>query len=260
MVGSPLRDAAVDPKPWDFLPPTNAGEADPHGPLVVAPGIHGVGPKPIRGGEVFVDNPRSRRRPSGPRRGGSRRGQARHGEHRAEGIEEVAPSLPAAASRWWPGREPAGVRHAMTERATPTARNQSNTPKRTARLDVQTHLDSAGGELGGGSYWRSVIRPPSPPSDSCRDRRIPGQSRRHLQEDDACLIGAASALVAGNVFAASDADLPTSVAGSTPSSRPEGGGPGWRLPTSSYDEYFASLRPISLYWRLGSRAACGVRR
>lgn len=57
MVGSPLRDAAVDPKPWDFLPPTNAGEADPHGPLVVAPGIHGVGPKPIRGGEVFLDNP-----------------------------------------------------------------------------------------------------------------------------------------------------------------------------------------------------------
>jgi hypothetical protein len=57
VVGSPLRDAAVDPKPWDFLPPTNAGEADPHGPLVVAPGIHGVGPKPIRGGEVFVDNP-----------------------------------------------------------------------------------------------------------------------------------------------------------------------------------------------------------
>ena len=57
MVGSPLRDAAVDPKPWDFLPPINVGEADPHGPLVVAPGIHGVGPKPIRGGEVFVDNP-----------------------------------------------------------------------------------------------------------------------------------------------------------------------------------------------------------
>jgi len=58
MVGSPLRDAAVDPKPWDFLPPTNAGEADPHGPLVVAPGLHGVGPKPIRGGEVFVDAPK----------------------------------------------------------------------------------------------------------------------------------------------------------------------------------------------------------
>jgi hypothetical protein len=57
-LGSPLRDAAVDPKPWDYLPPTNAGEADPHGPLVVAPGIHGVGPKPIRAGEVFVDDPK----------------------------------------------------------------------------------------------------------------------------------------------------------------------------------------------------------
>ena len=57
LLGTPLRDAAVDPQPQDFLPPTNAGEADPHGPLVVAPGIHGVGPKPIRGGEVFVGNP-----------------------------------------------------------------------------------------------------------------------------------------------------------------------------------------------------------
>lgn len=53
-VGSPLRDAAVDPKPWDFLPPTNAGEADPHGPLVVAPGIHAEGPKGIRPGDVLV--------------------------------------------------------------------------------------------------------------------------------------------------------------------------------------------------------------
>ena len=56
MLGTPLRDAAVDPRPWDFLPPTNAGKADPHGPLVVAPGIHGVGPEPIRPGEVFVDD------------------------------------------------------------------------------------------------------------------------------------------------------------------------------------------------------------
>lgn len=56
LVGTPLRDAAVDPLPTDFLPPTNAGEADPHGPLVVAPGIHAVGPKPIRPGEVFVDD------------------------------------------------------------------------------------------------------------------------------------------------------------------------------------------------------------
>lgn len=36
---APLRDAAVDPRPEDYRPPTNAGEANPHGPLVVAPGI-----------------------------------------------------------------------------------------------------------------------------------------------------------------------------------------------------------------------------
>lgn len=54
--GSELRDAAVDPEPSDFLPPTNAGEANPHGPKVVAPGIHGVGPAPIRPGETFVDD------------------------------------------------------------------------------------------------------------------------------------------------------------------------------------------------------------
>lgn len=53
-LGSPLRDASVDPKPWDYLPPTNAGEADPHGPLVVSPGIHGEGPKGIRPGDVLV--------------------------------------------------------------------------------------------------------------------------------------------------------------------------------------------------------------
>lgn len=56
VLGTPLRDAAVDPKPTDFLPPTNAGEADPHGPLVVSPGLHAVGPKPIRPGDVFVDD------------------------------------------------------------------------------------------------------------------------------------------------------------------------------------------------------------
>lgn len=35
---APLRDAAVDPRPGD-VPPSNAGLANPHGPLVVAPGI-----------------------------------------------------------------------------------------------------------------------------------------------------------------------------------------------------------------------------
>lgn len=40
VVGTRLRDAAVDPEPVDFLPPVNAGKADPHGPLVVSPQIH----------------------------------------------------------------------------------------------------------------------------------------------------------------------------------------------------------------------------
>lgn len=51
-VGTPLRDAAVDPEPEDFLPPTNAGDANPHGPLVVSPGIHAVTPGPIVPGTV----------------------------------------------------------------------------------------------------------------------------------------------------------------------------------------------------------------
>lgn len=36
-IGTPLRDAAVDPRPGDASVPTNAGQADPHGPLVVSP-------------------------------------------------------------------------------------------------------------------------------------------------------------------------------------------------------------------------------
>lgn len=43
-LGTPLRDAAVDPHPEDFLPPINAGkpgpEGNPHGPNVVSPQIH----------------------------------------------------------------------------------------------------------------------------------------------------------------------------------------------------------------------------
>lgn len=46
------RDGAVDPRPWDFMPPTNAGQADPHGPLVVSPGAHAVPPAPIVPGPV----------------------------------------------------------------------------------------------------------------------------------------------------------------------------------------------------------------
>lgn len=30
-IGTPLRDAAVDPRPGDHEAPTNAGTADPHG-------------------------------------------------------------------------------------------------------------------------------------------------------------------------------------------------------------------------------------
>lgn len=55
-VGTALRDAAVDPRPDDFLPPTNAGQADPHGPLVVAPGIHAAGTQVVRPGPVHVED------------------------------------------------------------------------------------------------------------------------------------------------------------------------------------------------------------
>lgn len=56
-LGTRLRDAAVDPRPADFLPPTNAGEADPHGPLVVSPQIHAADTGPIVAGDVHVDEP-----------------------------------------------------------------------------------------------------------------------------------------------------------------------------------------------------------
>jgi hypothetical protein len=53
LVGTPLRDAAVDPKDGDFLAPTNAGEANPHGPDVVNPEIHASqGLRPVRPGDV----------------------------------------------------------------------------------------------------------------------------------------------------------------------------------------------------------------
>lgn len=50
--GTPIRDAAVDPRPGDFLSPVNAGQANPHGPEVVAPGIHAHGAKPVLPGDV----------------------------------------------------------------------------------------------------------------------------------------------------------------------------------------------------------------
>ena len=59
-VGTHLRDAAVNPLPTDFLPPTNAGlvgpDGNPHGPTVVSPEIHGAqGNRPVRPGPVSSD-------------------------------------------------------------------------------------------------------------------------------------------------------------------------------------------------------------
>lgn len=59
-VGTPLRDAAVDPAEGDFLPPVNAGlegeEGNPHGPNVYAPGIHAEqGVRPVLDGAVSPD-------------------------------------------------------------------------------------------------------------------------------------------------------------------------------------------------------------
>ncbi|MFJ2631064.1 hypothetical protein ACIO6U_03745 [Streptomyces sp. NPDC087422] len=45
-VGAPARDAAVDPHESDFRPPVGAGDADPHGPEVYAPGLPGGGHQP----------------------------------------------------------------------------------------------------------------------------------------------------------------------------------------------------------------------
>ena len=56
-VGTPIRDAAVDPQPGDFLAPTNAGDANPHGPDVVNPELHASqGVRPVKGGDVHVDD------------------------------------------------------------------------------------------------------------------------------------------------------------------------------------------------------------
>lgn len=55
-VGTPLRDAAVDPRKEDFLPPINAGKANPHGPEVVAPHVHGSPDRRITPGDVAVED------------------------------------------------------------------------------------------------------------------------------------------------------------------------------------------------------------
>lgn len=53
-----LRDGAVDPRPGDFLGPTNAGQANPHGPDVVNPEVHASeGVRPVRPGDVSVGHP-----------------------------------------------------------------------------------------------------------------------------------------------------------------------------------------------------------
>jgi hypothetical protein len=46
VIGAPVRDAAVDPRPGDFRAPVNAGQANPHGPDVYAPGLPGGGLQP----------------------------------------------------------------------------------------------------------------------------------------------------------------------------------------------------------------------
>ncbi|TQJ60485.1 hypothetical protein FBY30_2753 [Arthrobacter sp. SLBN-83] len=56
-LGTALRDAAVDPQEGDFLAPTNAGKANPHGPEVIAPEIHASeGVRPVKPGDVHVDD------------------------------------------------------------------------------------------------------------------------------------------------------------------------------------------------------------
>lgn len=60
VVGTPLRDGAVDPREGDFLGPINAGLAgeagNPHGPNVVNPQIHASdGIRPVRPGVVSSD-------------------------------------------------------------------------------------------------------------------------------------------------------------------------------------------------------------
>jgi hypothetical protein len=57
-LGTKLRDAAVDPEEGDFLAPSNAGKANPHGPDVVSPEIHASqGVRPVKGGEAHVGEP-----------------------------------------------------------------------------------------------------------------------------------------------------------------------------------------------------------
>jgi hypothetical protein len=57
-IGTRIRDGAVNPVKADFLGPTNAGKANPHGSKVVNPEIHASeGVRPVKAGEVHVDDP-----------------------------------------------------------------------------------------------------------------------------------------------------------------------------------------------------------
>lgn len=55
VLGTPLRDAATDPRPDDFLAPVGAGAGDPHGPTVASPQIHASGTTPLVPGPVPDD-------------------------------------------------------------------------------------------------------------------------------------------------------------------------------------------------------------
>lgn len=47
-VGTPVRDAAVDPAPGDHLAPTGAGTADPHSDAVVSPTLGEITVEPAK--------------------------------------------------------------------------------------------------------------------------------------------------------------------------------------------------------------------
>ena len=101
-VGTPLRDAAVDPEKGDFLAPINAGKEDPHGPKVVSPEIHHEGPKGIKPGEVHVGEPAEQQRDERALAQAVLIERQPHGIAVAEASDD-APSMPArsASQKAW---------------------------------------------------------------------------------------------------------------------------------------------------------------
>lgn len=79
-VGTPLRDAAVDPQDEDFMAPVGAGTADPHGPEVVSPQVHAEGAGDVAPGPV-PDAPDEQ--------------EAKEGEHATEAMAGRLPEAPA---------------------------------------------------------------------------------------------------------------------------------------------------------------------